>query len=116
MTKPYDSGKDKDDAGKNRLGMVLGGFAGALEAVGLVGTYGATKYSDGGWKSVENGVERYNDAMMRHWIKKMCGGKVDKESGLAESANIAWNALAVLQLELDKVEALPDNLDEDCGL
>ena len=44
MTKQYNTGKN--DAGKNRLGLVLGGFADALEDVGLVGTYGASIYSD----------------------------------------------------------------------
>lgn len=33
-----------------------------------------------------------------------------------EPENTTWNALAVLQLELDKVETLPENLDEDCAL
>ena len=43
MTRQYNTGKN--DAGKNRLGLVLGGFAGALEAVGLVGTYGTTIFT-----------------------------------------------------------------------
>ena len=114
MTKPYNTGKN--DAGKNRLGLVLGGFAGALEAVGLVGTYGATIYSDNSWRCVENGVERYTDALLRHQLSKMSGQKLDKESGMLHAACVAWNALAVLQLELDKVKALPENLDEDCAL
>ena len=69
MTKPYNTGKN--DAGKNRLGLVLGGFAGALEAVGLVGAYGATVYSDNSWKSVGNGVGRYTNALLRHQLSKM---------------------------------------------
>ena len=32
-----------------------------------------------------------------------------------EPENTAWNALVVLQLELNKVEALPENLAEDCA-
>ena len=64
MNKPYNT--VKNDAGKNRLDLVLGGFADALEAVGLVGTYGATVYSDNSWKCVENGVERYTDALERN--------------------------------------------------
>ena len=44
---PNDAGA-KLDAGKNRLGLVLGGFSSALQEVGKVGTYGAKKYSDNG--------------------------------------------------------------------
>lgn len=40
--KPNEVGA-KLDAGKNRLGLVLGGFARALQEIGRVGTYGANK-------------------------------------------------------------------------
>ena len=39
----------KLDQGKIRMGLVMGGFARALLAVGEVGTFGANKYSDNGW-------------------------------------------------------------------
>ena len=55
----------KLDHGKNRLGLVLGGFANALKAVGEVGTYGANKYTDNGWISVPDGERRYTDAWRR---------------------------------------------------
>lgn len=42
---PSESGA-KLDAGKPRLGLVLCGFARALQEVGKVGTFGAAKYSD----------------------------------------------------------------------
>ena len=88
----------KLDAGKNRLGLVFGGFPLALEEVGRVGTYGAHKDSDHGWKTVPNGVERYTDAMYRHLLAESSGEAVDDASQLLHSAHAAWNALARLEL------------------
>ena len=90
----------KMDAGKNRLGLVLGGFALALQEVGKVGTYGAVKYTDAGWVSVPNGIERYTDAMYRHQFKEASGELNDADTGLAHAAHAAWNALARLELAL----------------
>lgn len=56
----------KLDAGKNRIGLVLFGFARALQEVGKVGTYGANKYTDNGWTEVPDGERRYTDALLRH--------------------------------------------------
>jgi hypothetical protein len=94
----------KLDEGKNRLGLVLGGFAKALEEVGKVGTYGAEKYSPDGWKSVPNGVERYEDAMLRHWVEQHLGERVDPATGLRHQAQLVWNALAVLELMLEEFD------------
>ena len=88
----------KLDAGKNRLDLVLGGFANALEAVGLVGTYGAEKYTPNGWKEVPDGVARYEDAMMRHWIEVKKGNAIDSTTMLSHRAQLIWNALAALEL------------------
>ena len=106
----------KLDAGKNRLGLVLGGFARALEKVGEVGTYGANKYTDNGWLSVPNGEERYTDAMLRHLVKNLAGKKFDDDTGIYEAAHVAWNALARLELELraDAVSFDDDTL-QTCG-
>lgn len=90
----------KLDAGKNRLGLVLDGFANALWAVGEVGTYGAAKYSDGGWRHVPDGVARYTDAMHRHLNREAVGELRDPESGLLHAAHSAWNALARLEMIL----------------
>ena len=100
----------KLDDGKNRLGLVLGGFSRALEQVGRVGTFGAQKYSDRGWMAVPNGIERYTDAMLRHYLSECRGEDRDLDSGLAHAAHLAWNALARLELMLIQVEReSPDN-------
>ena len=90
----------KLDAGKTRLWLVFSGFANALEEVGKVGTFGAKKYSDDGWRSVPDGAARYTDALLRHLLKEATGEALDADSGLQHAAHAAWNALARLELLL----------------
>ncbi|MER2518591.1 MAG: dATP/dGTP diphosphohydrolase domain-containing protein [Candidatus Accumulibacter phosphatis] len=92
----------KLDAGKNRLGLVLCGFARALQAVGAVGTYGANKYTDNGWMKVPDGERRYTDAMLRHLMREATGEERDPDTELHHAAHTAWNALARLELSLRK--------------
>jgi len=88
----------KLDGGKVRPSLVLGGFARALLAVSKIGTFGAAKYTDNGWMEVENGVTRYDDAKMRHWLYEKTGIECDPESLELHAAHEAWNALARLDL------------------
>lgn len=88
----------KLDSGKNRLSLVFNGFSNALWQVGEVGTFGANKYTDNGWQSVENPEERYTNALLRHLFKYYNGEEIDQESGLKHLAHLAWNALAILEL------------------
>jgi len=90
----------KLDSGKNRLGLVLLGFSRALQEVGRVGTYGARKYTDYGWVEVEDGEQRYTDALFRHLFAEATGEWCDPDSGLSHAAHAAWNALARLDLML----------------
>jgi hypothetical protein len=99
-----EEGGAKLDAGKPRLGLVLGGFANALIEVGKVGTLGAAKYSDNGWMTVPNAKERYTDAELRHCLKRLAGEIYDPEWGLLHLAHNAWNSLALLELELRKLK------------
>jgi Domain of unknown function (DUF5664) len=94
----------KLDAGKNRMGLVMGGFARALLEVGRVGTYGANKYTANGWVEVPNGVERYTDAMYRHLASEAMGEEVDRDTGIRHAAHAAWNALARLDLAIREGE------------
>lgn len=88
----------KLDTEKPRMDLVLRGFSHAIEDVADVGTYGAHKYTDDGWQSVENGIERYLSAMIRHYLKYRQGEMYDTESELPHLSHMAWNALAVLEL------------------
>ena len=96
----------KLDAGKPMAG-VLGDFGLALLAVAEVGTFGANKYTRGGWQSVPNGVERYTDAAWRHLLKEHME-RWDSDSNLEHAAHLAWNTLARLELML-REDARDDN-------
>ena len=92
----------KLDEGKVLAG-VLGDFAYALEMVARVGTFGAGKYSRGGWQQVEGGVTRYSDALWRHLLAERHQAD-DPDSGLPHAAHLAWNALARLELMIRESE------------
>lgn len=92
----------KYDGGKPRAALVLGGFANALLEVSKVGTFGAAKYAPNNWKLVN--PERYEDALFRHLLQWQGDEPVDKETGLSHLAHAAWNALAILQLTMNKPE------------
>jgi len=94
---PHEPGA-KLDAGKPLAGILMD-FSLALRAVVDVGTFGARKYSRGGWQHVEDGITRYTDALWRHLLDEGCE-QYDRESGLLHAAHLAWNALARLELIL----------------
>ena len=102
----------KLDNEKPRMDLVLGEFTRALEEVGKVGTFGADKYTDKGWIEVDNGIERYLSAMLRHYMKFRRGKQKDEESGLSHLSHMAWNALAVLELYKRNEETIKDTMDE----
>lgn len=95
--KPTDPGA-KLDSGKLMAG-VLFDFSRALTEVAKVGTFGANKYSRGGWLSVKDGEIRYFDAMVRHLLA-MNTQEVDVDSDCLHLAQVAWNALATLEFKL----------------
>lgn len=99
----------KLDAGKSPvLRGVVQYFPRALLVVADISEYGATKYAWKGWQSVPDGVERYGDALVRHLIAEATDGPVDPETGLLHAAQVAWNALARLELMLcDGEDAKP---------
>lgn len=88
----------KLDSGKVQAG-VLGDFGLALMEVAKVGTGGVFKYSRGGWQTVPNGLERYEDAFWRHLLVKQYV-EIDPDYGLKHLAHLAWNVLATLETEI----------------
>lgn len=86
-------------------------FPRALLEVARVGTYGAKKYSRGGWLKVPDGIVRYTAAMMRHFFAEEIEGVYDQDPECAEygfenqirhKAQVAWNALARLEREIQE--------------
>lgn len=101
----------KLDHGKPDLSLLLM-FGTALSAVGDVATFGAKKYTRGGWQFVPDGTTRYMAAMLRHVFKSFRESH-DADSGLHHLAHAAWNSLAILELTLRKEEGYePKNPDE----
>jgi len=95
-----DSKDKKYDEGKPMVGLMKKDFSRALLAVAEVTTYGVKKYNQpGSWRLVENGLDRYEDALGRHDLN-MSSEEYDQESGLLHAAHRAWNALATLELLL----------------
>ena len=93
----------KLDAGKLRPYLVMNGFKHALHHVWSNGTFGANKYTDNGWREVPNAQNRYLDAAFRHfekWMLQEDRDNIDPESKTHHLAAMAWNILAVCELEL----------------
>ena len=94
----------KLDAGKVDAELVFEGFPRALLAVAEVATFGANKYTRGGWKTVPNGIQRYDAAFGRHKLKRLAGEACDPDSKLQHRVHEVWNALAALELYLTEQE------------
>lgn len=94
----------KLDAGKLQPSLILGDMSRALSAVIKIGTDGALKYTPGGWLAVPGGFKRYEDAQLRHVLKRFGGERHDPDSGSLHLAHEAWNALAKLELYLREQE------------
>lgn len=91
----------KMDAGKAPIVQgVLQYFPRALKAVAMVSLAGATKYAWKGWESVPDGINRYENALGRHVLAEAIEGPTDKDTQCLHKAQIAWNALAALELYL----------------
>lgn len=95
------SGSIKFDGGKSPIYRGgLGYFPAAIREVATVSNFGASKYAWDGWRSVDDGLNRYTDAMVRHLSYEAEGETMDPDSGLLHAAHTAWNALARLELIL----------------
>ena len=92
----------KLDGGKPDASLLLM-FGRALLAVAEVGTVGAIKYTRGGWLQVPNGAIRYTAALLRHLFKEGYE-ELDDDTGLYHDTQVAWNALARLELRLRRAE------------
>ncbi len=101
----------KLDAGKSPVFRgVLDYFPRAVSAVADLSAAGAAKYSWKGWESVDDGINRYADAIGRHLVKEAIEGELDQEwltkynLEILHKTAVAWNALAVLELFLREKE------------
>lgn len=97
----------KMDAGKAPvLRGMLHYFPRALTHVSMVSQAGHNKgYPWKGWENVPEGIVRYGDAMIRHLLAEDIEGPIDaKDTKMLHAAQVAWNALARLELILREQE------------
>lgn len=101
----------KNDTGKILAATIFEYFPLALKEVAKVATHGAGVYARNSWSTVPDKEIRYEDAMIRHMLDMYSGEEFDKDSKLAHRAHFVWNALATLQMYLEK-----KNIDNTFGL
>lgn len=94
----------KLDNGKMLPWLCISGFARALSAVADVTTKGARKYTPNGWMQVAEGEQRYMEAFARHALALGRGETMDADTGCLHKAQMVWNLLASLELELRAAE------------
>lgn len=90
----------KLDAGKVLPWLMVSGFSRALAAVSDVTTKGARKYTPNGWMEVADGEARYMEAFSRHMLALARGEQIDADTGCMHKAQMIWNLMASLELEL----------------
>ena len=90
----------KLDAGKLMPWLMIAGFSNALREVSEVTTKGAVKYTPNGWQDVPEGATRYMEAFGRHMIELGTGETRDRDTGCRHKAQMIWNLLASLELEI----------------
>ena len=96
---PKKEGK-KYNEGKPMLAQFYKHFANAYKAMVDCATYGFVKYQEDiknpNWKKIS--IERYEDALFRHYSEYLIGNKNDSESGKSHLAHIIWNACVLYEL------------------
>jgi len=99
----------KFDGGKPRWSLLPKGTV--LQIIEAL-EFGAAKYAENTWQHVENGRQRYYDALMRHMEAWWAGEKADPESGLSHLAHAG--CCLVFLLWLDRDIANRKQTDERC--
>ena len=91
----------KYDSDKSMVGTLCRVFPRALLGIGRCIEFGTHKYpKPDNWKLVENAFTRYQDSLMRHYLKFLSGEIRDKETNILHLCHMAWNTLAILELYL----------------
>ena len=94
----------KNDSGKLRYDLVTGS---CYKGIAEVLTMGSKKYEDNNWMVIDNAVDRYFAALMRHlieWKEKWDTGcfPVDDESDLSHMKHVLTNAMFLLHFEEER--------------
>ena len=73
--------------------------ANAIDSMAKVMTFGAMKYQPNSWRLIDEPLERYRAALLRHAFAMQRGEVIDPESGLPHSAHVMVNAAFINELE-----------------
>lgn len=86
----------KDDNGKLRWDLLP---LDVVEKLVEIYEFGANKYEENSWRTIENGYKRCRAALFRHLTAYDKGERVDPESGKSHLAHAAWNALSMVYFD-----------------
>lgn len=106
-----ETGSKKNDRIDNKVMMELLPWP-ELEEIAKVYTAGAKKYGAHNWENLPDGYERYKGAMLRHLTEVEKGNDVDDDTGCLHSAQVAWNAIAMLHFKMKELENVKLNLKD----
>lgn len=103
--------KGKWDMGKIRYELVP---LSAIEELGKVLTFGATRYGDETWRLLPKATDRYYAATLRHLFAYRNGEYLDKDSGMPHLSHALANIAFLIELHLAKQrDASKDNIQLD---
>lgn len=71
----------------------------AIDEMAKVMTFGAEKYAPDNWRHVDNAVERYRAALLRHSFAMLRGEELDPETGLPHAAHAMCCAAFLTELD-----------------
>ena len=89
----------KYDQGKNRLDLIDPEF---ITGTGKVLRHGAEKYDANSWQQIDDGVNRYYAALLRHLMAWRAGEVFDPDSGLPHLYHCACNIMFLIYLTKDE--------------
>ena len=75
----------------------------ATEELAKVLTFGANKYAPNSWQNVDDGLERYRAALLRHTFAIQRGELYDEESGLLHASHAQCCAAFIVELQLKEL-------------
>ena len=96
----------KHDAGKPKIADMIFDYKVQLLELCKVFEYGTKTYGLGNWKELEDGKERFTNAMMRHFLSE--DEVYDTETGLLHASQVFYNVGARLYYILKEMEQKND--------
>lgn len=87
----------------------------AIESMAQVLTFGAAKYAPDNWRKVDDALNRYRAALLRHTFAMQRGEVFDPETGQPHAAHVMCCAAFIAELELEAHHGVPRQ-DERLGV